>query len=262
MLDPHDPEPTNGYDCRYGSRLKTSYGLFGEKVLMLEVKNLDVAYGLAKVLHNLSLTAEKGEMAFMVGRNGAGKTTFLKTVIGLLKPLEGSIIYQENEISGRPPEELYREGIRYVAQEKKVFGNLTVQENIEIAAHSSREPLDRAIEKVTGIYPRLRDFLNTRAGQLSGGQRQILLVGRALVGDPKLLLIDEPTQGLAAIVIGEIESILSGLKDRVSAVIVEQNLAMVNHLADRIYVLKEGKLTREITETTEISGTQEIEYYL
>lgn len=229
---------------------------------MLDVENIEVAYGHAKALHGVSLTIEKGQMGFMIGRNGAGKTTFLKTVIGLLKPLKGSITYQEHEISGRPPEELYSEGIRYVAQEKKVFGNLTVQENIEIAAHSSREPLGPAIEKVTEIYPKLRDFLNTKAGQLSGGQRQILLVGRALVGDPKLLLIDEPTQGLAAIVIQEIGNILSGLKDRVSAVIVEQNLAMVNRLADRIYVLKEGKLAKEIKDRSEIADTRELEEYL
>jgi ABC-type branched-subunit amino acid transport system ATPase component len=229
---------------------------------MLEVKNLDVAYGYAKALHDVSLTAETGQMAFMVGRNGAGKTTFLKTVVGLLKPLKGSITYAGREISGRPPEELYLAGIRYVAQEKKVFGNLTVKENIEIAAHSSREPLEHAVEKVADIYPKLKSFLNTKAGQLSGGQRQILLVGRALVGDPKLLLIDEPTQGLAAIVIEEVGRILSGLKGRVSAVIVEQNLAMVNRLADRVYVLKEGKLVKDIIHPSEISVTREMEEHL
>lgn len=229
---------------------------------MLQVKNLDVAYGHAKALHDVSLTTEKGQMAFMIGRNGAGKTTFLKAIVGLLTPLKGSIFYQGHEISGRPPEELYAEGIRYVAQEKKVFGNLTVQENIEIAAYTSQEPLGRAIEKVTEIYPKLKNFLKTKAGQLSGGQRQILLVGRALVGNPKLLLIDEPTQGLAAIVIGEIGNILGNLKDRVSAVIVEQNLAMVNRLADRIYVLKEGKLVKEIKDLSEISDTRDLEDYL
>ena len=229
---------------------------------MLDVENIEVAYGHAIALHGVSLKIEKGQMAFMIGRNGAGKTTFLKTVIGLLKPLKGSITYQEHEISGRSPEELYLEGIRYVAQEKKVFGNLTVLENIEIAAHSSSEPLDRAIEKVTEIYPKLKDFLNTKAGQLSGGQRQILLVGRALVGDPNLLLIDEPTQGLAAIVIEEIVNILSGLKDKISAVIVEQNLAMVNRLADRIYVMKEGKLAKEIKDRSEIADIRELEEYL
>ncbi len=229
---------------------------------MLEIRNLDVAYGYAKVLHDVSLDIEKGQMAFLIGRNGAGKTTLLKTIIGLLKPQKGSIAYQGQEISGLSPEDLYLRGLRYVAQEKKVFGNLTVQENIEIAAFASGEPMDIALGKVTNIYPKLGTFLKTKAAQLSGGQRQILLVGRALVGEPKLLLIDEPTQGLAAIVIEEIVNILSGLKDRVSAVIVEQNLAMVNRLADRIYILKEGKVAREIVERSEISDTRGFEEYL
>jgi ABC-type branched-subunit amino acid transport system ATPase component len=229
---------------------------------MLEIRNLDVAYGHAKALHDISLNIETGQTAFLIGRNGAGKTTLLKTIIGLLKPLKGSITYQGNDISGLSPEEHYLKGLRYVAQEKKVFSNLTVRENIEIAAYASGEPVDMALEKITGIYPKLKDFLKTKAGQLSGGQRQILLVGRALVGEPKLLLIDEPTQGLAAIVIEEIVSILSGLRDKVSAVIVEQNLAMVNRLADRIYILKEGKVVREIAERSEISDTRGLEEYL
>jgi ABC-type branched-subunit amino acid transport system ATPase component len=229
---------------------------------MLEIKNLDVAYGHAKALHDISLKIEKGQMAFLIGRNGAGKTTLLKTIIGLLKPKKGSITYQGNEISNLSPEELYLRGLRYVAQEKKVFGNLTVRENIEIAAYASQEPIDRTLEKVMSIYPKLKDFLKTKAGQLSGGQRQILLVGRALVGDPKLLLIDEPTQGLAAVVIEDIVKILSGLKDKVSAVIVEQNLAMVKLLADRVHILKEGKVAREIMDKSEISDTRGLEEYL
>jgi len=229
---------------------------------MLEIRNLDVAYGHAKVLHDVSLDIEKGQMVFFIGRNGAGKTTLLKTIIGLLKPQKGSIAYQGKEISSLSPEELYLKGLRYVAQEKKVFGNLTVRENIEIAAYASQEPIDRALDKVMSIYPKLKGFLKTKAGQLSGGQRQILLVGRVLVGDPKLLLIDEPTQGLAAIVIEEIENILCGLKDQVSAVIVEQNLAMVNRLADRVYILKEGKVVREIIDRSEISDTRGLEEYL
>jgi ABC-type branched-subunit amino acid transport system ATPase component len=229
---------------------------------MIEIKNLDVAYGYAKVLQDISLKIETGQMAFIIGRNGAGKTTLLKTIIGLLKPKKGSITYQGDEISNLSPEELYRKGLRYVAQEKKVFGNLTVRENIEIAAYASQEPIDRALDKVMSLYPKLKDFLKTKAGQLSGGQRQILLVGRALVGEPKLLLVDEPTQGLAAIVIEDIVNILSGLKERVSAVIVEQNLAMVNRLADRVHILKEGKVVGKIIDQSEISNTQGLEEYL
>jgi ABC-type branched-subunit amino acid transport system ATPase component len=229
---------------------------------MLEVRNLDVAYGHAKVLHGVSFHIEKGKMAFLIGRNGAGKTTLLRTIIGLLKPQNGSISYLGKEISGYSPEQLYLQGIRYVAQEKKVFADLTVRENIEIAAYSSKEPLDRALDKVTSIYPKLKGFLHTKAGQLSGGQRQILLVGRALVGDPYLLLIDEPTQGLAAVVIEEVGRILSDLKDRVSAVIVEQNLAIVKCLADRIFILKEGKVAKEIVDKSEISDIHGLEEYL
>ncbi len=229
---------------------------------MLEIKSLDVAYGHAKVLYDVSFVIEQGEMGFFIGRNGAGKTTLLKTIMGLLKPQQGSIHYRDQEITGKSPEELYPLGLRYVGQEKKVFGNLTVRENIEVAAFGSHESMDRALEKVMALYPKLKNFLHIKAGQLSGGQRQILLVGRALVGDPKFLLIDEPTQGLAAVVIEDIGVILKRLKEQVSAVIVEQNLAMVKYLADRVYILKEGKLAKEIREKTEIADTQGMEEYL
>ncbi len=229
---------------------------------MLEIRNLDVAYGHAKVLHDVSFRIERGEMGFFIGRNGAGKTTLLKTIMGLLKAQKGAIHYQDKETIGMSPEELYSQGLRYVGQEKKVFSNLTVRENIEVAAFGSHESMDRALEKVMALYPKLKNFLNIKAGQLSGGQRQILLVGRALVGDPKFLLIDEPTQGLAAVVIEDIGVILKKLKKQVSAVIVEQNLAMVKYLADRVYILKEGKLAKEIREKSEIADTQGMEEYL
>ena len=226
---------------------------------MLQVKNLDVAYGHARVLHDVSFRIETGEMGFFIGRNGAGKTTLLKTIMGLLKPQQGSIQYRDQEITGKSPEGLYSLGLRYVGQEKKVFGNLTVRENIEVAAFGSHESMDRALEKVMALYPKLKNFLHTKAGQLSGGQRQILLVGRALVGDPKFLLIDEPTQGLAAVVIEDIGVILKKLKEQVSAAIVEQNLAIVKYLADRVYILKEGKLAKEIKGKSEIADTQRME---
>jgi ABC-type branched-subunit amino acid transport system ATPase component len=229
---------------------------------ILEIKNLDVAYGHAKALHAVSLSLKQGETSFVIGRNGAGKTTLLKTIIGLLKPLKGSVIYEGREISGSPPEKISLDGIRYVAQEKKVFGNLTVRENIELAAYGAGEPMERALDKVIGLYPKIRNFLKIKAGQLSGGQRQILLIGRALVGEPKLLLIDEPTEGLAASVIEDVTAILSRMKGHVSAMIVEQNLAFVNQLADRVYIMKEGKVEREIADRSAISDTREFEQYL
>jgi ABC-type branched-subunit amino acid transport system ATPase component len=188
---------------------------------MLEIKNLDVAYGHAKVLHDVSFRIEKGEMGFFIGRNGAGKTTLLKTIMGLLNPQKGSIHYQVRKSPKSPKNPPL--GLRYGGREK---AGTTVRENIEVAAFGSHEPMDRALEKVMALYPKLKNFLHIKAGQLSGGQRQILLVGRALVGDPKFLLIDEPTQGLAAVVIEDIGVILKKLKEQVSAVIVEQNLAI------------------------------------
>jgi len=230
---------------------------------LLEVMGIDVAYGYAKVLHDVSLKLQQGEMVFIVGRNGAGKTTLLQAISGLLKPTAGRIIYQGQEIQGLPAEKLARQGIRFVAQDKKVFSDLTVKGNIELASYASGEDLGRAIDRVTSLYPKFSEFLGRRAGGLSGGQREILLIGRALVGAPKLLLIDEPTEGLAAIVIEDIFRILNEMKkEKVSTFIVEQNLSIVSRLADRIYIMKEGKIIKEMADRAEIGETAGLESYL
>ena len=230
---------------------------------MLEVQGIDVAYGHAKVLHNVSLKLDPGEMVFIVGRNGAGKTTLLQTISGHLKPTAGRILYQGIEVHGQPAEKLARQGIHFVAQDKKVFSNLTVRGNIELASYAAGEDLSRAIDQVTRLYPKLQEFLERKAGGLSGGQREILLIGRALVGSPRLLLIDEPTEGLAAIVIKDIFRILNEMKgEKVSTFIVEQNLSIVSRLADRIYIMKEGKIIKELADKVEIGNTVELESYL
>ena len=229
---------------------------------MLEVRGIDVAYGHAKVLHNVSLKIDRGEMVFIVGRNGAGKTTLLQTISGHLKPTAGRILYQGEEVQGQPAEKLARRGIRFVAQDKKVFSDLTVRGNIELASYATGEDLPRAIEQVTRLYPKFQEFLGRKAGGLSGGQREILLIGRALVGNPRLLLIDEPTEGLAAIVIEDIFRILNEMKKKVSTFIVEQNLSIVSRLADRIYIMKEGKIIKEMVDKVEIRNTAELESYL
>jgi ABC-type branched-subunit amino acid transport system ATPase component len=230
---------------------------------LLEVNGIHVAYGRAKVLHDVSLRLDRGEMVFIVGRNGAGKTTLLKSISGLMKPSQGRISYEAEEIKGLSPVKLAKRGMRYVAQDKKVFANLTVRGNIELAAYATGEEMSSAISAVTNIYPDMAQFLESKAGGLSGGQREILLIGRAMIGKPKLLLIDEPTEGLAAIVIEDILRILRKMKEEnVSAIIVEQNLSVVSRLADRIYILKEGKVIREIVERVEIENTAELEAYL
>ena len=230
---------------------------------LLEVSGIHVAYGHAKVLHDVSLKLEQGEMVFIVGRNGAGKTTLLQTISGHLRPTAGRIFYQGQEINGQPAEKLARVGIRFVAQDKKVFSNLTVRGNIELATYATGEDTARAVERVIRLYPKFQEFLGRKAGGLSGGQREILLIGRALVGKPSLLLIDEPTEGLAAIVIEDVFRILNEMKkEKVSTFIVEQNLAIVSRLADRIYIMKEGKIIKEMTDKAEIGNTAELEKYL
>jgi ABC-type branched-subunit amino acid transport system ATPase component len=213
---------------------------------LLEVSGIDVAYGRAQVLHGVSVVLAAGERVFMVGRNGAGKTTLLKSIAGFVRPLAGSIRFDGQEIGGLPPEQIARRGIRYVFQDKRVFTKLTVKENIEIAAWAARVPLARAIERVAEVHGGLTGLLDRMAGTLSGGQRQLLLLGRALLGEPRVLLVDEPTEGLSAAAIGEVFEVLERSKGKVAMIIVEQNLPLVRRLADRVYAVKEGRIHSEL----------------
>jgi len=229
---------------------------------MLSVTNLDVAYGNAMALHGISIEVEQGQMVFVAGRNGAGKTTLFKSIAGFLKPRSGAILFEGKSIVGLPPEKVALLGIRYIFQDKRVFSNLTVRENIELAAYPVKVNMNEAVGKVLQIYPKMEKFLSLKAGSLSGGQRQILLIGRALIGNPKLLLIDEPTEGLAAGTINDILNVLSLMKGKVSMVIVEQNLSVVGMLADKVYMVKEGKIMKEMTDKAEINDKMAMEQYL
>ncbi|MDP2853293.1 MAG: ABC transporter ATP-binding protein [Smithellaceae bacterium] len=229
---------------------------------MLRVKNIDASYGHAKVLHAISLEVNSGEMVFIAGRNGAGKTTLLKSIAGFLTPSTGSITFDDSSIMGLPAEKIALSGIRYVFQDKRVFSQLSVKENLELAAYPVKVSTADAIQKVVSIYPKIEKFLNLRAGSLSGGQRQILLIGRALIGNPKLLLIDEPTEGLAAGTINDILNVLATMKGKVSMLIVEQNLSVVGMLADKVYMMKEGKIVQEITEKSEMTNKAKLEQCL
>ncbi|MDD2736209.1 MAG: ATP-binding cassette domain-containing protein [Desulfuromonadaceae bacterium] len=229
---------------------------------MLSVTNLDVAYGNAMALHGISIEVEQGQMVFIAGRNGAGKTTLFKSIAGFLEPRSGAILFEGKSIVGLPPEKVALLGIRYIFQDKRVFSNLTVRENIELAAYPVNVNMKEAVDKVLQIYPKMENFLSLRAGSLSGGQRQILLIGRALIGDPKLLLIDEPTEGLAAGTINDILNVLSAMKGKVSMVIVEQNLSVVGMLADKVYMVKEGKIMKEMVNKAEINDKMAMEQFL
>lgn len=230
--------------------------------MLLSVDRINVAYGAARVLSEVSLTLDKGERVFVVGRNGAGKTTLLKTIAGFLTPTEGNILFDGEKVNALHPEQMANRGVRYVYQDKRVFTRLTVRENIQLAAFASKEKLDVAIDRVVQIYPKITQFLDTKAGGLSGGQKQLLLLGRALIGEPKVLLIDEPTEGLAAGIIEEIFKVLEMMKGKVSMIIVEQNLAVVRVLADRVYAMKEGRIMTQLTDPVEIQDNAILEQYL
>jgi ABC-type branched-subunit amino acid transport system ATPase component len=229
---------------------------------ILSVESVDLAYGSAKVLHGVSLAVAPGEMVFIAGRNGAGKTTLLRTVAGFLPRAAGTVRFDGKDLGTAPPERVARTGIRYVAQDKRVFGKLTVRENIELAAHVTGERVQEAVDRIVATYPPMGKLLDGPAGSLSGGQRQILLIGRALVGSPRLLLVDEPTEGLAAGTIEDIFRLLDGMKGRLSFLIVEQNLPVIARLADRVYLMKEGKIVRELATRTEIEAPDSVERYL
>ncbi|MGE5247766.1 MAG: ABC transporter ATP-binding protein [Verrucomicrobiota bacterium] len=229
---------------------------------LLTVDDVEVAYGSAVALHRVSLAVAPGEMVFIAGRNGAGKTTLLRTISGFLPRVGGSVTFEGKDLGATPPERVARAGIRYVAQEKRVFAKLTVRENIELAAHVSGERVKDAVARLVAMYPPMEKFLDGLAGALSGGQRQILLIGRALVGSPRLLLVDEPTEGLAAGVIEDIFRLLEGMKGRLSFLIVEQNLPVIGRLADRVYLMKEGKIVRELASRAEIEAPDAVERYL
>lgn len=228
---------------------------------MLKVKDLDVAYGEAQVLHGVNLEVNSGETVFLIGRNGAGKTTCLKTIAGLLNPSSGSIVFEGEEIGGCSPEEAAKKDVRYVFQDKRVFTRLTVRENIELASFGAGVDLSSGIETVLEVYPEMEKFLDIKAKSLSGGQRQLLLIGRALIGNPKLLLIDEPTEGLAAGIMDDVTKILSQLRKEITMLIVEQNVHVTLELASRIYVMSEGRINREALEE-DIDNAATLENYL
>ena len=231
--------------------------------VLLRVEGLDVAYGQAKALHEVSIELNQGEMVFVVGRNGAGKTTLLKTIAGLMKPSAGSITFMGADIGDLPPEKVAQRGIAYVAQDKRVFSQLTVRDNIELAAFAAGVDLQEALDKTVAAYPEFKTRMNVKAGSLSGGQREILLIARALFISRRLLMIDEPTEGLASIVIKEIFRILVETKQQKrSAIIVEQNLGIVKALADRIYVMKEGRVIKVISDPSDSTQTADLENLL
>ncbi len=211
---------------------------------MLEVRDLEAAYGASQVLFGISLDVGEGEVVALLGRNGAGKTTTLSSLMGLLPPRQGSIRFRGQEIAGREPYEICRLGLGFVPENSRLFASLTVAENLETARRSAPDGTVRfGIEQVLELFPDLRLLLNRRAGMLSGGQQRMVAIARTLMGNPDLLLLDEPSEGLAPLVV---EALLERLKSLratgVTVLLSEQNLRFANELADRAYIIEKGEI--------------------
>ena len=210
---------------------------------ILAVRGLSVCYGESKVLFDMDLDVGPGQIVACVGRNGAGKTTLLKSIAGFLTPLAGSITSGHASLVGRKAYDIAKMGIKYVPQDKKVFSDLTVRENLELGSYATK---DYNWDPVTGYFPKLKGLMDRKAGYLSGGERQMLMIGRALLGSPKLLLIDEPTEGLAPSIVAHLKHVFAELSKKTALVIVEQNLPLVCAISDKVYAIKEGRIVAEL----------------
>jgi urea transport system ATP-binding protein len=210
------------------------------------VKDLDVYYGDSRVLAQVHLSVGAGEVVCVMGRNGVGKTTLLKTIVGLLAPRRGSIELDGTSLTGRPPYARARLGIGYVPQGREIFPTLTVRENLLVGARR-RIPPAGALDYVLALFPALEALLAKRGGDLSGGQQQQLALGRALIADPSLLLLDEPTEGIQPSIVEQIADVLERIKGegRRSILLVEQYLEFALSIGDRFYVMDKGGVALE-----------------
>jgi len=210
---------------------------------VLEVEGIHTYYGLSHILFGVTLKVERGEIVCLLGRNGAGKTTTLKSIMGLTPPKQGSIRFKGEEISGMEPYLLARKGIGYVPDDRRIFADLTVGENLEIAARQLKEEQGWSKEKVYEIFPALRDIEHRKGGCLSGGEQKMLAIARALMGNPDLLLLDEPTEGLAPVLVHALEEKIKKLKEAgLTVLLAEQNVRSALRLSDHGYIIDNGQI--------------------
>jgi branched-chain amino acid transport system ATP-binding protein len=215
---------------------------------MLIVRDLRVAYGKTLVLTGVSLAVAQGEIVSIIGRNGVGKTTLLKALIGLLPAQAGTIALHGEDLAGLPAHVRARRGFGYVPQGRMIFGDLSVEENLLLGAELNRATSRQLLDEVLEEFPRLRDRLRQRGGTLSGGEQQMLALARALVGAPKLLLLDEPSAGIQPSIIQEIEARIAAANRArgLTILLVEQNIEFAASLSQRVYVMDKGRIAREI----------------
>lgn len=216
--------------------------------MQLEIKNIRVQYGKAEALKGISIQVDEGEIITLIGANGAGKTTTLRTISGILKPTSGEIWVRAQKINGMPPYTILGLGIAHIPEGRRVFDTMTVLENLEMGAYlrKDKHAITRDLDKIYKNFPILQERRGQAAGSLSGGEQQMLAIGRALMANPRLLLMDEPSSGLSPVMVDEVGMIIGEInRSGVTIVLVEQNARMALKLANRAYVLEIGSITLE-----------------
>ncbi|AXH09824.1 ABC transporter ATP-binding protein [Malaciobacter halophilus] len=231
--------------------------------ILLDVRDLHVSYGAIAAIKGISLKVHKGEVVTILGANGAGKTTTLKTISGLLKSKSGNIIFDKNDITNTPAHDIVSLGMSHSPEGRRVFGTLTVEENLMMGAYTLKDHDKETLEWIYDILPRLKERRKQLAGTLSGGEQQMLAIGRAIMSKPKLLILDEPSLGLAPILVKAIfKAVKEIAQSGVTVLIVEQNAKAALKLANRGYVLEVGKITHEGTSQELLSSEAIQEAYL
>ncbi len=211
---------------------------------MLEVRALRAGYGQAQVLHDLSLTVGNAETVVLLGRNGAGKSTTLKAIAGLLRPVRGEVHFGAERIDRLASWRIARLGLGYVPEERRIFTDLTVLENLQVGLQPPRPGVARwTFERAVALFPNLAELAHRRGGEISGGEQQMLAIARTLMGNPSMILLDEPTEGLAPLIVAQVAEALRELKrDGVAVLLSEQNLRFAEQVAERAYVIESGQL--------------------
>lgn len=216
---------------------------------ILRVRDLNVSYQNLHVLFDAALEVNEGEVVVVVGRNGAGKTTLFRAIAGFLKHDGGTIHFRGEDIGKMPAYDVAIRGLKYIQQDKHVFADLTVRENLELGSYATKDyEWDRVIEH----FPKLTELMDRKGGNLSGGERQMLLMAQSLLGRPQLVLMDEPTEGLAPHVVDDLKVAFKKISEQTTLAIIEQNLPLTAEVADRVYAMKEGKIVAEIKEKQQI----------
>ncbi|MDP7582932.1 MAG: ABC transporter ATP-binding protein [SAR324 cluster bacterium] len=226
---------------------------------LINVENLNTRYGSILAIRRVGLTVKTGEIVCLIGPNGAGKTTLLGTVAGLLNPVQGRVVFNNVEITGWTPDRVLRAGLSLVPEHRRIFGNFTVRENLLVGGVTqSQEERKNLLEEMLNLFPVLKDKLSVPAGFLSGGEAQQLAIGRALMSNPKMLLMDEPSLGLAPVLVDVVFELIYKLRDSGrTLLVVEQNAQRILNVADRAYVMRSGQIVVEGS-ASELSGREDL----